>query len=63
MTPQDKLLLWEEKENCKLKPRTLPKLLLAVSYQDKNSVQIMHHMLDDWPLLPSVDALEVNEIK
>jgi hypothetical protein len=42
LTPDDKKILWMEKDYCKKQPKSLPKFLLSASYNDRNSVQTMH---------------------
>jgi phosphatidylinositol-4,5-bisphosphate 3-kinase len=47
------------REQCKKRPHSLPKLLQAIKWSDKESVAQLYQLLADWPLLSPEVALEL----
>lgn len=45
LKPEEKQLLWEHRYELLSKPKSLPKFLLSVAYEDRYQVQEMHHLL------------------
>nr|WEL12771.1 phosphatidylinositol-4,5-bisphosphate 3-kinase catalytic subunit alpha/beta/delta [Halisarca dujardinii] len=60
MDEQDKELVWEMREYCLYElPRSLPKVLLSVSWNNHCEVSEMYSMLAKWQVLPAEKAMEL----
>ncbi|KAJ8319750.1 hypothetical protein KUTeg_001337, partial [Tegillarca granosa] len=56
---QDKLLLWKRRDFCMRHPHSLPKLLQAVKWNDRENVALLYLLLKCWPLVEPEVALEL----
>ncbi|XP_067658199.1 phosphatidylinositol 4,5-bisphosphate 3-kinase catalytic subunit alpha isoform-like [Haliotis asinina] len=56
---QDKELLWKRRELCLKMPESLPKLLHAVKWNDRESVAQLYVLLRKWPSVVPEVALEL----
>jgi phosphatidylinositol-4,5-bisphosphate 3-kinase len=57
---QDKELVWEMREYCLYElPRSLPKVLQSVSWNNHCEVAEMYSLLDKWQVLPAEKAMEL----
>jgi phosphatidylinositol-4,5-bisphosphate 3-kinase catalytic subunit alpha/beta/delta len=59
----EKELLWSNLAWCKKHPSILPKLLWAVDWTDRSTVSHLHRLLESWPLLHPMDALQLLDFK
>eukprot|EP01118_Nematostelium_gracile_P005680 TRINITY_DN1805_c0_g1_i3.p1 TRINITY_DN1805_c0_g1~~TRINITY_DN1805_c0_g1_i3.p1 ORF type:complete len:787 (-),score=181.35 TRINITY_DN1805_c0_g1_i3:43-2256(-) len=59
LTPHDKIVMWQEREYCKKKGRSLPKFLQSVPYNDRSAVQTMHSLLKEWAPIRDIDSLQL----
>lgn len=61
---EDKKLLWDRRHDLMGIPKSLPKFLLSVAYDDRLAVQEMHYLVNLWSRFPTpVDALELLDAK
>lgn len=59
ISEQEKELLWRMREHCVTQPHSLPKLLAAVKWSDRENVAQLYQLLKRWPLLNPDTALEL----
>jgi phosphatidylinositol-4,5-bisphosphate 3-kinase len=59
LTKEERSMLWKFRRYCAGFPKSLPKLLLSVPYNSRACVQELHRLLQAWPMLPPIDAMEL----
>ncbi len=59
LTEQDKAVLWTKRYDCLKYPNSLPKLLQAVRWSQKDNVIEMYGLLAKWPIIKPVFAIEL----
>jgi phosphatidylinositol-4,5-bisphosphate 3-kinase len=59
LTEQDKSVLWRRREDCLDYPNSLPKLLQAVKWSNKEDVIEIYNLLYKWPDIKPVVAIEL----
>ncbi|XP_041377444.1 LOW QUALITY PROTEIN: phosphatidylinositol 4,5-bisphosphate 3-kinase catalytic subunit alpha isoform-like [Gigantopelta aegis] len=59
LSEQDKELLWKRREQCLLRPQSLPKLLSSVKWNDRENVAQLYELLERWPTVSPEIALEL----
>ncbi|KAJ8598282.1 hypothetical protein CTAYLR_006012 [Chrysophaeum taylorii] len=63
-TPAEKDLLWAERATfARSRPSALPKLGLAVDWGKRDAVLEFYLLLDDWPLMPPLEALQLLNLR
>lgn len=63
LVDSEKEILWSNLSWCKKHPSILPKLLWAVDWTDRSTVSHLHRLLETWPLLHPMDALQLLDFK
>ncbi|KAK7093438.1 phosphatidylinositol 4,5-bisphosphate 3-kinase catalytic subunit alpha isoform-like [Littorina saxatilis] len=59
MSEQEKELLWIMREECLKMPLSLPKLLQAIKWSDRENVAQLYQLLSRWPVVAPEVALEL----
>ncbi|XP_077998309.1 phosphatidylinositol 4,5-bisphosphate 3-kinase catalytic subunit alpha isoform-like [Glandiceps talaboti] len=59
MSWQDKELLWKLRKYCQTRPESLPKLLNAVEWSNREKVAEMYVLLKNWPIVEPEIAIEL----
>ncbi|XP_064642424.1 phosphatidylinositol 4,5-bisphosphate 3-kinase catalytic subunit alpha isoform-like isoform X2 [Lineus longissimus] len=59
MSEQEKELLWKWREVCQTKPDSLPKLLKAVKWNQREDVAQLYVLLNKWPTVSEETAMEL----
>ncbi|KAF2075085.1 hypothetical protein CYY_003605 [Polysphondylium violaceum] len=59
LKPQEKELVWKYRNYLKNIPKSIPKVILSVPWDNPASVTELYHLLEIWPSLDPVDCLEL----
>ena len=59
LSRKDKKLMWKLRYMCTTRPEGLAKVLRAADWTDKEAVQEVHRLLDEWETLTPKQALEL----
>ncbi|KAK3592456.1 hypothetical protein CHS0354_001576 [Potamilus streckersoni] len=59
ISEQEKELLWKRRDFCLHHPNSLPKLLSAVKWSDRENVAQLYMLLKQWPMLCPESALQL----
>ncbi|KAK3090339.1 hypothetical protein FSP39_011033 [Pinctada imbricata] len=59
ISEQEKEILWKRREYCLKHAHSLPKLLQAVKWNDRENVAQLYMLLQRWPVLPPEVVLEL----
>ena len=59
ISEQEKDFMWRYRHKCRKIPRSLPKLLTAVKWNNRHDVAQLYLLLADWPLIAPETALEL----
>jgi len=64
LSTEQKKLLWKFRGYClKQAPKSLPKLVSAVNWLNPKAVNDLHQLLEEWPPLPPLQALQLLDSK
>ncbi|KAL5015314.1 hypothetical protein ScPMuIL_009584 [Solemya velum] len=59
ISEQEKDILWKQRDYCQTQSHSLPKLLSAVKWNDRDNVAQLYMLLREWPLVSAEVALEL----